>query len=173
MGVCRMTRANHPLRPFVMADAPALRELFAQSIYELTAEDYEEEQRIAWAATAADGAAFAKKLAGLTTLVVEQGGEYFGFASLKDNTVIEMLYVHPWHAGEGIGSTLADALEKIATGRGAEALTVESSETAVAFFEGRGYVQERRNSISHDDEVWLTTTTMKKQLKAPQGKALS
>ena len=39
---------DFPLRPFLPADTMALRDLFAQSIEELTAEDYDEDQRLAW-----------------------------------------------------------------------------------------------------------------------------
>lgn len=162
--------ATYPLRPFLPADTLALRDLFAQSIEELTQDEYDEDQRLAWMAQAEDAAAFAKSLAGMTTLVVHASGEYLGFASLKDNTVLAMLYVHPHHAGEGIGSALCEALETIAAARGAEAITVEASETAVLFFEGRGYAPVKRNSVPVGDE-WLTNTTMMKNLKAAAKRA--
>ena len=54
---------DFPLRPFLPADTMALRDLFAQSIEELTAEDYDEDQRLAWISTAEDADAFAKRLA--------------------------------------------------------------------------------------------------------------
>lgn len=156
-----------PLRPFLPADAPALRELFAQSIEELTADDYDEEQRLAWAATAEDAAAFAQKLAGMLTLVVVKDGEYLGFASLKNGAIIDMLYVHPYHAGEGVGSALITALETIAKARGAETLTADASDTAVMFFEKLGYEAQSRNSVPLDDQ-WLSNTTMVKRLQ-PKG----
>ncbi len=157
------TRPSHPLRPFMPADTIGLRELFAASIEELTQEDYDEEQRVAWAAMAEDEQAFANRLGSMVTLVVQIEGEHAGFASLKDNTVLEMLYVHPYHAGEGVGSALCDALERIAAARGASEITVDASETAAPFFEDRGYVATRRNSVPVDDQ-WLTNTTMSKKL---------
>ncbi len=160
--------ANYPLRPFVPGDAVGLRELFAASIEELTQDDYDEEQRSAWATAAADAEAFARRLAGQLTLVVQIDGTYAGFASLKDNAVLDMLYVHPWHAGEGVGTALVDALERIAAARGAMAITVDASDTSAIFFEGRGYVATHRNSVPLDDQ-WLTNTTMKKEL-APAAK---
>lgn len=154
---------NHPLRPFMPADTIGLRELFAQSIEELTQEDYDEEQRLAWISAAEDAQAFAKRLASMVTLVVQIDGEYAGFASLKDNKVLDMLFVHPYHAGEGVGTTLCDALERIAAARGGAEISVDASETAAAFFEDRGYVAIRRNSIPIDDQ-WLANTTMTKKL---------
>ena len=154
---------DFPLRPFLPADTMALRDLFAQSIEELTADDYDEDQRLAWIAAAEDAGEFAERLAGMLTLVVQLDGEYLGFASLKDNKTIDMLYVHPDFAGEGVGSALVGALEKIAGARGAEAITVDASDTAVPFFEHRGYVALQRNSVPRDDQ-WLSNTTMIKRL---------
>jgi putative acetyltransferase len=157
------TRPTHPLRPFMPADTMALRELFAASIEELTQDDYDEDQRVAWASAAEDAQAFAKRLGSMVTLVVMIEGEYAGFGSLKDNTVLDMLFVHPYHAGEGVGTALCDALERIAAARGATEITVDASETATPFFEDRGYVATRRNSVPIDDQ-WLTNTTMVKKL---------
>jgi putative acetyltransferase len=154
-----------PLRPFLPKDTMALRELFAQSIEELTQEEYDEDQRAAWASAALDAAAFSERLAGATTLVVEIDGEYAGFGSLKDNRVIDMLYVHPYSAGHGIGSALLDALERLAKGRNVEVVSVEVSDAALVFFEERGYVAQSRNSVPIGDQ-WLMNTTMTKNLAA-------
>jgi putative acetyltransferase len=159
-----MQTDDYPLRPFLPADTMALRELFAQSIEELTQDDYNEDQRAAWASEAEDGAAFGKRLSAVLTLVVNVEGEYLGFASLKDNKVIDMLYVHPHYAAEGVGTALCAAMEKIAAARGAEAISVDASESAILFFESRGYQAMQRNSVPAGD-LWLTNTTMIKQLK--------
>lgn len=161
---------EYPLRPFLPADTMALRDLFAQSIDELTTDDYDEDQRIAWASSAEDAAEFRARLAEALTLVIQLDGEYLGFGTLKDNKTIDMLYVHPDYAGEGVGTALAEALEKIAGARGAEAITVDASDTAVPFFEKRGYVATQRNSVPLDDQ-WLSNTTMLKRLaEGPQKK---
>lgn len=153
----------YPLRPFLPADLDPLRELFAQSIDVLTAEDYSEDQRVAWASRAADKVGFGQKLAGATTLVVMINGKHAGFGSLRDKNVLDMLYVHPHFARQGIGTALADALERLAQGRGAKDITADVSDTAEPFFAGRGYVAMQRNLNPIDDE-WLSNTTMKKQL---------
>ena len=152
-----------PLRPFLPKDLMELRELYAQSIEELTQEDYDEDQRAAWVSVAADAQAFGQRLASGTTLVVEIDGEYAGFGSLKDNRVVDMLFVHPYFAGGGVGTALVDALEKLAKGRGSKAISVEASDTAQVFFEERGYVAQSRNSVPLEDQ-WLMNTTMAKPL---------
>lgn len=158
---------DFPLRPYLAADTMALRELFAQSIEELTQDDYDEDQRLAWVSSAQDAEEFAARLSGMLTLVVQLDGEYLGFASLKDNTHIDMLFVHPYYASKGVGSTLMSALEAIAAARGTEAVTVDASDTAMAFFERRGFEATQRNSIPLD-ELWLSNTTMTKRLKAAE-----
>ena len=149
-----------------------LRDLFAQSIEELTQDDYDEEQRLAWMEQAADEAAFGKRLASGITLVVQIDGEHLGFGTLKGNSVIDMLFVHPEYSGEGVGTALTDALERLAAGRGAEAITVDASESAVAFFEKRGYVPMQRSSVPVSDQ-WLPFTTMRKPFKAKVAAALA
>jgi putative acetyltransferase len=158
-----MTTSPHRLRPFLPADTVPLQDLCAQSIEELTGDDYDEEQRLAWISRAADPVAFAKRLSENLTLVVERDGELLGFASLKGNTEIDMLYVHPYAVGEGVASALLDALERLAAGRGATTLTADVSDTAHDFFMSRGYQPVRRNNIPIGD-VWLANTTMTKTL---------
>jgi putative acetyltransferase len=154
------------LRPFLPADAPTLAALFRASVEELAAEDYDEDQREAWISAADDEGAFATRLAGALTLVALLGGEIAGFASLKDHTVFDMLYVRPDLAGQGVGSALADAIEKLAGARGAQKLTVEASDSARDFFAARGYVGQSRNTVTVAGE-WLGNTTMIKELAAP------
>ena len=105
------------------------------------------------------------RLAEQLTLVVEVDGEHMGFVSLKDNTIIDMLYVHPHYVGQGIGTALVEAVEKIAKGRGAKTITTDSSDTAQMFFEERGYVGKQRTTLAVEDEL-LSMTTMIKTLKA-------
>ena len=156
----------HPklaLRPFLPADTPLLADIFRESVMELTAEDYSEAQQEAWTAAAEDLEAFAKRLGGQLSLIGTLQGSPVGFASLVGNNKIDLLYVHPVAAGQGVGNMLIDALEKLAGARGAEKLTVDASDSARGFFEKRGYVAQQRNSISVGDE-WLANTTMSKPL---------
>ncbi len=136
------------LRPSLPADTPLLASIFVASIAELTEDDYSEAQREAWADVANDEAVFGKNLAGQLTLVATLKNSPVGFASLKGNDHLDMLYVHPHAARQGVATALCDALEKLAAARGAKAITVEASDTAYEFFMKRGYVGEQRNTIS-------------------------
>ncbi|MCA1524134.1 GNAT family N-acetyltransferase [Bradyrhizobium yuanmingense] len=154
------------LRPFLPADVPILAAIFAASIEELTGDDYSEAQQEAWMAAAEDEE-FGKRLASDLTLIATLEGSPVGFASLRGNDHIRMLYVHPAVAGQGIATMLVDALEKLAGGRGAKSLSVDASDTAEGFFAKRGYTAQQRNSVTINDE-WLANTTMKKTLGAGQ-----
>jgi putative acetyltransferase len=157
-------RALKPaLRPFLAADTPVLAAIFAAAIQELTGDDYSEAQQEAWASVADDEAAFGKKLAGELTLIATLQNAPVGFAALRGNDHIDMLYVHPGVAGQGVGATLCDALEKLAGARGTKRLTVDASENALEFFRKRGYVAQQRNSVTIQGE-WLANTTMQKAL---------
>jgi len=159
-----MSAAAAPaLRPFLPADTPVLAAIFAAAIQELTGDDYDEEQQEAWASAADDEQEFGKKLAGELTLIANLKNAPVGFASLRGKDHIDMLYVHPNAAGQGVASALLDALEKLARARGAEKLTVDASDNAQEFFRKRGYVAQQRNSITINGE-WLANTTMQKTL---------
>jgi putative acetyltransferase len=161
------TKTPAGLRPFLPSDTPLLAEIFRASILELTAEDYSEAQQAAWIKFVDDEEGFGERLAGELTLVATIGGEAVGFAALRGNDFIDMLYVHPAVAGQGIGAQLVDALEKLAAARGAAKLTADASDTALGFFERRSYVPQRRNSVPREDE-WLANTTVQKTLPASQ-----
>jgi len=153
------------LRPFLPADVPVLAAIFVASVEELTGDDYSEAQQQAWAGVADDEETFGARLAGQLTLIATINGSPVGFASLKGNDHIDMLYVHPNAVRQGVGATLCDALEKLAGARGVKLLTVDASDTAEPLFAHRGYVAQRRNSVSIGGE-WLANTTMQKTLAA-------
>lgn len=160
----------HPklaLRPFLPVDTPVLAEIFRESVTDLTSDDYSEAQQQAWLSRVDDLEAFAKRLGGQLTLIATLQGSPVGFASLAIGGKIDLMYVHPVAAGQGVGNMLADALEKLAGARGAAKLIVDASDSARGFFEKRGYVAQQRNSISIGDE-WLANTTMHKKLAAKQ-----
>jgi len=156
------------LRPYLPADARRCAAIFRAAIEEIASDDYSEAQCAAWAARADDEAAFGGRLASMLTLAAAVDDELAGFASLKGEGHVEMVYVDPEFARQGVGAALLDALEKIARGRGATKLTAEVSDTAKPLFDRRGFVSERRNVLRLDEE-WLGNTTMSKALAPSSG----
>lgn len=153
------------LRPYLPSDAPRCAAIFRSSVEEMTGDDYDEDQRSAWAAGADDETAFGARLANGLTLIATVEGEPAGFGSLKDADIIDMLYVDPASSRLGIASLLIDALAKLAASRGAKQLTSEVSDTARATFERQGFIAQRRNLVQLGGQ-WLANTTMIKPLTA-------
>ncbi|MDP2358592.1 MAG: GNAT family N-acetyltransferase [Beijerinckiaceae bacterium] len=153
------------LRPYLPSDAETLATIFVASIEQVACEDYDVEQIAAWTSKADDEAAFGARLAAQLTLVATVDGEAVGFASLRGADFLDMLYVHPEMLGQGVATTLVDALEKLATARGATQIKVDASDTAEPFFAARGYRAQQRNS-NEVAGVWLANTTMMKPLAA-------
>jgi putative acetyltransferase len=158
------------LRPFLAADTPILAAIFVAAVEGLTGDDYGEAQQEAWAAVVDDEAAFGQRLASQLTLVATLDGAPVGFASLKGNDNVDLLYVHPGAVGQGVAAALCDALEKLAAARGAKKLTVDASDNAAEFFARRGYEAQQRNTVSLNGE-WLANTTMQKPLGDSAGGA--
>ena len=156
------------LRPYLAADTPVLAAIFVAAIEELTGDDYSEAQQQAWAGAAEDEELFGKRLAGQLTLIATLQNSPVGFASLKGADHIDLLYVHPSAAGQGVASMLCEALEKLSGARGAKSLTVDASDNAAEFFQKRGYVGKQRNSVTVNGE-WLANTTMQKTLDPAPG----
>jgi putative acetyltransferase len=162
-----MSAVAHPtfaLRPFLVEDTPLLAEIFRASIEELTADDYNENQRQAWVSAADDEEAFARRLGAQLTLIATMNGSPVGFASLANNETLDLIYVHPGLAGQGVGTMLVDALERLAGARGAKRLAADVSDTAEPFFKKRGFTATQRNTVQVGGE-WLANTTMEKRLK--------
>ena len=151
------------LRPMLPEDGPTLAAIFAASIDELTGADYSPGQQAAWIASAESETAFGLRLQGLLTVLATIDGDVVGFGSLKAPDTLEMLYIRPDAAGQGVATALCEAFEKIAQGRGASGLTVAASDTAQAFFAKRGYAALHRETVSLGDE-WLGRTLMRKSL---------
>jgi len=151
------------LRPFLVEDTPLLAEIFRASIEELTADDYSPTQQEAWASAADDEEEFAQRLGKQLTLIATMNGSAVGFASLANNDTIDMLYMHPTVAGQGGGTMLIDALEKLSAARGAKRLTADVSDAAQDFFKKRGFTARQRNTLQIGCE-WLANTTMEKPL---------
>jgi putative acetyltransferase len=165
-----MTARAHPrfaLRPFLPQDTAVLADIYRASIEELTEDDYNPAQQEAWAAEADDLEAFADRLGMHLALIATMEGSPVGFITLDNPTDIGMFYVHPAVAGQGVGAMLYEAVEKLAQSRGAPHLSIDASDTALRFFQRRGFAAQQRNSVSVGNE-WLSNTTMKKPLPAKE-----
>jgi putative acetyltransferase len=136
-------------------DALAVFALHVASVRAFGPEGYEPEHVRAWARKdhgpegypIADGAHH--------FVVAERDGEVAGFGDLVPHaeTVdadgeVRAVYVHPEHAGRGVGAALLAELEGYARGAGLRSLELSASLNAVGFYERAGY--ERVREDAHD-----------------------
>ncbi|WP_153100641.1 GNAT family N-acetyltransferase [Paraburkholderia hayleyella] len=126
-------------RAYEASDGPALAALFQDAVLHLAAATYPLEALLAWSAVADDRAAFSRRLARGVTLVALRADQPQGFAQLYPENNIEMLYVVPSAARQGLGHALLMRLERIARHAGARRLTARVSLGARACFEHAGF----------------------------------
>ncbi|SMF24995.1 GNAT family N-acetyltransferase [Pseudogulbenkiania subflava] len=150
------------------ADLPACHALFVDAVHVLARRHYSEAQCTAWAPPGPMPdtwrAAWARRLACATGFkAVEVDGVLAGFAWLSDDGEVDMLYVAPHAAGQGVASRLIAELERVAQQAGLSELSVYASHTARPVFERAGFVVES-DHIAWRDGVALDNWIMKKAL---------
>lgn len=126
------------LRPYVPTDAPALLDLFRETVRRVNSRDYTPTQVQAWASTEIDAAAWMLRFEGRFVVVAEINGGPVGFAELESSGHIDRFYVAADRQREGVGAALWSAIETEARRRGFPRLFLEASITARPFFESRG-----------------------------------
>lgn len=91
--------------------------------------------------------------------------ETAGFGDLVvSEREVTAVYVHPDHAGHGVGSALLAHLEGRAREAGLAELTLESSLNAVGFYERAGYERVRDDRHEMATGVELPVVVMRKPL---------
>jgi len=152
-------------RPFEHGDAPALACLFRDAVMQFAAADYAMAARAAWAAAAEDSIAFGARLARGVTLVALQDGTCAAFGQLYPASHVEMLYVAPRCARQGLAAALLARLEGAARAAGATTLTADVSLCAVRAFAQAGFHVSGEETVERNG-VSLTRLRMQKPLGA-------
>jgi len=97
--------------------------------------------------------------------VAEDEGCVVGFAVLEvELSRVRAIYVAPEHARKGVGSSLLAELEREARERGLQELQLESSLTAVPFYEACGFSKLREKQFELPGGVEMDAIIMGKSL---------
>jgi N-acetylglutamate synthase-like GNAT family acetyltransferase len=79
--------------------------------------------------------------------VAEEAGKILGVASMSDSGKIKLNYVDPDARFRGVSKTLMLAMEENARKLGIAECTLESSQTALKFYQALGYVKSEQSYI--------------------------
>jgi putative acetyltransferase len=134
-----MTDIGVRIRAFDSRDASALIDIFRSAVRLVARRDYTLNQVTAWAPDEMDVSAWAARGARQHTFVAEIDGVRVGFTSLEPDGHLDLLFVHAEHQRRGVATALLARLESAARHQGLARLFTESSITARAFFERRGF----------------------------------
>lgn len=128
-------------------EAPEILALHQASIRAFGPAAYDESQVEAWAA--ADEPDYPIRDDDHRFVVAERAADLAGFGDLQwPEAEITAVYVHPEHAGAGVGAAILEHLETAARQEGLEELGLLASKNAVGFYEGAGY--ERVETRVHE-----------------------
>ena len=129
------------VRPATCEDHDALPALHTAAVEAFGPDGYDETQVETWAKTGERSPEdYDTDAADEHFTVALREGEVAGFGHLVPEVgEIHAVYVHPDHAGRGVGSALLAELEGYARGDGVSGLALQSSLNAVEFYERAGY----------------------------------
>lgn len=154
------------IRNFCPGDEPALRAVFHASVHGLACKDYTGEQLAAWAPLYHDVAQWAERMRTNQPFIAQaiDGGAIAGFADLQASGTIDMFFVAPAFAGQGVARALMAHLHAQAAQCGITRLNAHVSLTAEPFFAAQGFAVEARQQVERAGVV-LHNARMAKALK--------
>ena len=151
------------IRNFRPGDEPALRAVFHASVHGIANKDYSPEQLAAWAPLEHDAAQWADRMRANQPFVAETFGDRVvaGFADLQADGTIDMFFVCPAFAGQGVARALMAHIHSQAAQRGIRQLHAHVSLTAEPFFSAQGFVVQGRQQVERAGVVLLNARMAK------------
>ena len=127
------------VRPYQSSDAAALSTLYEEAVRTLGVRDYSAIQIEAWASRTPSPDDLDRRMQDGRTRLVATVGDIAGFIDVEADGHIDLLYIAPAAAGQGVARTLLETAEALAPLSGAVRLYAEASETARPAFERLGF----------------------------------
>ncbi|MCH9276718.1 GNAT family N-acetyltransferase [Bifidobacterium amazonense] len=127
------------IREYRPDDAAATMRVFRRAVAGIASRDYDDEQIRVWSDHTGTPAAWNGRRMAAHTWVAERQGEVIGFIDVDDAGYVDMLFVDPACARQGVAARLFDQVERFAAEHGFERFTVHASITARRFFASRGF----------------------------------
>jgi putative acetyltransferase len=133
-----LTGGEFLIRRYDGSDLDAVITVFQRAIRQTACRDYAPDQVAAWSTV--DRAAWARARASRPTWLAVAGTTVAGFSDLELDGHLDMMFVNPDFAGQGVASLLLATVETAARHQGLPRLFTEASITARPFFARRGFV---------------------------------
>ncbi|TCP26272.1 GNAT family N-acetyltransferase [Rhodovulum adriaticum] len=151
------------LRPARSSDGTALYAVFFAAVHGGTVTAYSARERNAWAPSPTAPPDWNDRLMGGVTILAESRGRAAGFMTLGHDGHLDLAYVAPDHAGQGIGRALHTAILDRARAQGLSLLDTQASLIARPFFTALGWQTIARQSVIREG-VALTNFRMERLL---------
>ena len=149
------------LREYHSEDCAKIMQLFYDTIHSVNAADYNENQLDAWAPKEIDMACWDSRFLQDHAVVAEKDNIIVGIGTLKGSGYFDLLYIHKDYQRIGIATSIADEIERHFRYSGIPTVTTDASITAKRFFENRGYVVLKEQSVEIRGQ-FLTNFKMQK-----------
>ena len=151
------------LRQYNSEDCAEIMQLFYDTIHTINAADYNESQLDAWAPKDSDRTSsyWDNRFLQDHAVVAEKDSIIVGIGTLKTPTYFDLLYVHKGFQRIGVATLIVDKIESYFRSNGISVITTDASITAKPFFENRGYVLIKEQSVETRGQ-FLTNYKMQK-----------
>lgn len=150
------------IKAYDPTDAQATIEIFLRAIREVASKDYTPAQIAAWAKVD-DAEVWGQWRASRPTWLAMNGSVPIGFADLKSDGCLDMMFVDPDHQGKGVAGLLLATVEAAARNQSLQRIFTEASLTARPFFERRGFVVVAAQQVEKRGQI-LANFLMEKTL---------
>lgn len=131
---------NYSIRALDENDIPEMKDLFRDTVLNVNARDYTEEEVKDWASCGDCDARWKDLLAGNRYIgAFNEDNVLVGFSSMDKDGYLHSMFVHKDFQHKGIATQLLSEVEQIACLYGVIYITSEVSLTARPFFEKKGY----------------------------------
>lgn len=157
------------LRKATLEDTEDLARVHRESIRELCAAHYSADQIRTWTGVLKPEI-YAPALEAKVFLVAESDQGILGLGMLDLETAeISAIYLAPRAAGQGLGRSILQELERTASAQGLDRLTVHATLNAEGFYRSQGYKPVERTFHSLPNDTRLECVRMEKDLSADNG----
>jgi len=149
------------IRKFKASDAPALREIFFNTIRNVNIKDYSEVQVKAWAPDNYDESTWYDRISNINPLVATLDKVIVGYADIQNDGYIDHFFCHWNHQGKGLAKSLMKEIFGIGESKSIKRFYSHVSITARPFFEHFGFCVVKEQQVEIRGEI-LTNYVMEK-----------